>query len=147
MTSEYNKIEGGCLCGDIRYESDAEPLKIGYCHCTMCQKSLGNIFGTSAFFKHEGFRFNQGEPRRYASSESVIRAFCGRCGSPIYYQHEDCGHIAIWLGTLDSPERFKPQFHWFSDTRLSWVDIQADLPEDTTNLASYRPAAEEVDER
>mgnify|MGYP002397622940 CR=1 FL=1 len=28
------KITGGCLCGSIRYESDAEPKMIVACHCT-----------------------------------------------------------------------------------------------------------------
>ena len=134
-----SKIEGGCLCGDIRYESDAGPFKVGYCHCSMCRRSLGNIFGTAAFFKHAGFRFTRGEPTQYASSDPVVRAFCGRCGSPIYYQHADNDHIAIWVGTLDDPEPYRPQYHWYSDTRLAWVDIQPDLPDDTAQLVSYRP--------
>jgi len=139
LSNQKARIKGGCLCGDIRYEAVAEPFQVGFCHCTMCQKSLGNIFGTSAFFKHDSFGFTCGEPRRYVSSKSVTRAFCGHCGSPIYYQHEACSHIAIWLGTLDDPGRFEPKVHWYTDTRLPWVDIQASLPDETTSPGSYSP--------
>jgi len=137
MSEQNQKTEGGCLCGNVRFESNDPPFRVGYCHCRMCQKSLGNIFGTSAFFKHSHFRFTQGEPTWFQSSDKVTRGFCARCGSPIAYQHQDCEHVAIWLGTLDHPEGFEPQVHWYSDTKLPWVDIQEDLPDATTTLASY----------
>lgn len=135
MSDSKNKTVGGCLCGNVRYESDAPPFKVGHCHCSMCRKSLGSAFGTAAFFKHQGFRFVAGEPHWYASSGIAKRAFCGCCGSPIAYQHRDNGHIAIWVGTLDEPERFEPQVHWYTDTRLSWADINPELPDETEALA------------
>jgi len=138
MTEASNKITGGCLCGAIRYESDQPPFRTGYCHCCMCRKGLGNVFGTAAFFKHDHFRFVSEEPSWYASSGSVKRGFCARCGSPIAYQHRDCEHIAIWVGSLDRPDAFEPQVHWYSDSKIPWVDIHPGLPDATTDLASYR---------
>ena len=38
------KIEGGCLCGKVRYSADAEPIFVGVCHCTNCQKGTGTAF-------------------------------------------------------------------------------------------------------
>ncbi len=38
------KIEGGCLCGKVRYSADAEPIFVGMCHCTNCQKASGSAF-------------------------------------------------------------------------------------------------------
>jgi hypothetical protein len=35
------KISGGCLCGAVRYECNAEPLGTAICHCTHCQKVWG----------------------------------------------------------------------------------------------------------
>ena len=137
MTKGSSKVSGGCLCGEIRYESTEPPFRTGYCHCRMCQKAVGNIFGTAAFFRHERFRFVTREPRWYSSSEAVKRGFCETCGSPIAYQHRDVGHISIWMGTLDEPERFEPQVHWYSDTKISWVDIHADLHDATEALESF----------
>jgi hypothetical protein len=33
------KIEGGCLCGKVRYSADVEPTFVGVCHCKNCQKA------------------------------------------------------------------------------------------------------------
>jgi hypothetical protein len=38
------KMVGGCLCGSIRYCSDAEPALTCICHCTHCQKQTGTAF-------------------------------------------------------------------------------------------------------
>jgi len=131
------KIAGGCLCSAIRYESDKPPFRTGYCHCRMCQKGLGNIFGTTAFFRHEDFRFVSQEPHWYKSSEAVKRGFCTNCGSPIAYQHRDVEHIAIWVGTLDEPERFEPEVHWYSNSKIPWVRIHPELEDETESLASF----------
>ena len=39
------KIDGGCLCGAVRYSGEAEPLFAGVCHCRDCQKFTGSAFG------------------------------------------------------------------------------------------------------
>ena len=131
-------ITGGCLCGAVRYEADEPPFLVGHCHCRMCQKGGGGLFGTSAFIAHEHFRFVADEPSWYASSDTAKRAFCGRCGSPIAYQHRDAGHIAVWLGTFDNPEEHEPRVHWYGESKIAWVDIHAGLPDATTDLDSYR---------
>src|SRR5687768_7236625 len=35
------KFKGGCLCGAVRYESHADPMMAGHCHCADCRKSSG----------------------------------------------------------------------------------------------------------
>jgi hypothetical protein len=34
-------LDGGCLCGVVRYRATAVPTKSSYCHCRMCQRSAG----------------------------------------------------------------------------------------------------------
>jgi len=36
--------EGGCLCGEIRYETMAEPVRVTICHCTFCQRLTGSAY-------------------------------------------------------------------------------------------------------
>ena len=36
------KIEGGCLCGSVRYTSDAEPAAMINCYCEACRKNSGS---------------------------------------------------------------------------------------------------------
>ncbi len=137
-TKEHtDRVEGGCFCGDVRYELDEPPFLSGYCHCKQCQKGVGNLFSTTVFFKHAHFRFTLGNPVWYETAVAA-RGFCGRCGTPIAFQHNDSKHIAIMLGTLDKSDRFEPQVHWYSDSKLPWADIQSTLPDATDNLGTYR---------
>jgi len=41
------KIEGRCLCGDVRYTSAAEPVVVALCHCTHCQRQSGGAFSVN----------------------------------------------------------------------------------------------------
>ena len=50
------KIDGGCHCGYIAYEAEADPANAMICHCTDCQNSIG--FGISHGPLHSG-RFFQ----------------------------------------------------------------------------------------
>ena len=129
------KIEGGCLCGSVRYEADRPPFRVGYCHCRRCQRAVGNIFGTAALFDRQGLRFGRGEITWYRSSASVKRGFCAICGAPIAAQHGDRDYTAIWLGSLDDPARFEPSVQWYRDTKIPWVSIAPGLPDETGELA------------
>ena len=44
------KIEGGCLCGQVRYTCDADPLFQAVCHCKNCQKQAGTAFSVIVAF-------------------------------------------------------------------------------------------------
>ena len=133
-----SKITGGCLCNEIRYEADAIPYLSGYCHCKMCQKGLGNLFGTAIFFKKSDFRYTQGMPKLF-TSDGAHRGFCSTCGSPISFQREgfEEEYCAIWLGTLDNPEKIKPTAEWHLESKLPWVNMGSDLhdltPKDDTS--------------
>ena len=37
-------IVDGCLCGNVRYRVDAEPVMTAVCHCAHCQKQTGTSF-------------------------------------------------------------------------------------------------------
>ena len=129
MIDQGEPIQGGCLCRAVRYAASTQPFETGFCHCRMCQKGLGNLFGAWAFFKHSEFRFVSGEPNWYRSSDQAKRGFCATCGSPIAYQAYGADFIAIWLGTLNDPAAHEPQAHWWTDSKISWVDILAELPD------------------
>jgi len=59
--------------------------------------------------RHSDFKFVPGRPNRFRSSPHVVRTFCGRCGTPLTYQHDDSLHtIDVTTATLDRPEQFPP---------------------------------------
>ncbi|MFC7694841.1 GFA family protein [Paeniroseomonas aquatica] len=87
MTLE-NAVEGGCLCGSVRF-AVSKPLALAaYCLCSDCRKTTGSAFNISVPVTRENFRLLSGSPKGFtkASDQGVklTRLFCPDCGSPVY---------------------------------------------------------------
>jgi len=37
-------IEGGCHCGQLKYEAEINPDDVRICHCTDCQTLTGSVY-------------------------------------------------------------------------------------------------------
>ena len=75
-----SNIVGGCLCGSVRYESEAEPLLTAACHCRHCQKQTSSAFSILVALPKGSLRI-EGEALAAfedvgASGLPVIRKFC-----------------------------------------------------------------------
>jgi hypothetical protein len=128
-------ITGGCLCGAVRYEIDADSFEddASYCHCTMCRRWSGSAFTLSVRAPSAQLRWTGAMPKRYRSSHLAWRAFCGACGSPIYFQYEGKPeYYALAVGSLDKPQALKPAEHWGVESRIPWVKIDDGLPQNVT---------------
>ena len=86
------RIDGGCHCGLISFEGDADPERAAICHCTDCQTLSGSAFRTVVPVAGESFKLS-GRPTIYVkTAESGIKreqAFCPHCGSPIFSTDAD----------------------------------------------------------
>ena len=147
MTDKTMPITGGCMCGAIRYEATVPPHEVGYCHCRMCQKVMGNLFASYAAFPSEAFRVTQGEPKFYKSSAWIERVFCGNCGTQVfdrYLRGHDVTNATI--GSLDHPEDWPPTLHCGVESQVPWLTIDDDLPrirtEDDPDFVATMAAAE-----
>jgi hypothetical protein len=104
--------EGGCLCGDVRYRTIAEPVRVTICHCTFCQRLTGSAFLVEPIFRKEGIVFRGGASKVYhhrseTSGKRVSVNFCGRCGTTICLDLERFPDIlGMCGGTFDDPNWF-----------------------------------------
>jgi hypothetical protein len=122
-------IDGGCLCGAVRYQVSGDAYGITHCHCRTCRRASGAPFVTWAGFDADKFNFTQGQPGSYASSNNVIRTFCSRCGTALTYQRLDLpDSIDVTLGSMDDPEQLKPEDHTWTESKLSWIVLGDHLP-------------------
>ena len=126
-------MTGGCLCGRVRYESTGEPVFGLLCHCRDCQRQSGSAYNAALRVPAAGFRVTQGMPRLYVgtadSGNTVSRAFCADCGSPLYLQvatRPDL--VGIRVGTLDDPSGFRPEADIFVKSAQPWDYLNPDLP-------------------
>ncbi|MCP5373191.1 MAG: GFA family protein [Hyphomicrobiales bacterium] len=118
---------GGCLCGAVRYGSDAAPLWASYCHCGMCRKVSGAPYMAFVEFPAGALRWTAGQARAYTSSDGVVRRFCGACGGSLTFEAE--GLVFIALGSLDAPERVQVQRHCYTRDRLPGIKLADGLPQ------------------
>src|SRR5262245_11176402 len=98
-------LEGGCLCGAVRYCISGKPYHLTHCHCTTCRRASAAAFVTWFSVKADEFQLLQGAPARFASSLNVVRTFCERCGTPLTYQQvTQTEEIDVTVCSLDQPE-------------------------------------------
>ena len=127
--NDAQAIEGGCRCGAVRYRAEGRPLWVSHCHCTDCRRSSGAPLSTFVGVRAGAFTFVAGAPASYESSPSVVRAFCGACGTPLTYEAAVYpGEVHIMAGTLDAPEAIAPERHVYVRERLPWMATTDDLP-------------------
>ncbi len=127
MTKEM--YEGGCLCGAIRYKSTAAPVRCVICHCEYCRKHSGAPCLSFVHFPIKAFTWLTKEPRKYQSSRFAERGFCPECGSTLSMHEEVLGdRVQIALGSLDNPGRVEPQDHVWTQSQISWFEVEDELP-------------------
>jgi hypothetical protein len=75
------KIEGGCHCGYIAYEAEADPATARICHCTDCQSLSGSAFRTVLPTREGSFKLRSGEFSAYFIYLQLgyIQAICSYC--------------------------------------------------------------------
>src|SRR4029079_18444300 len=95
------KVTGSCHCGAITIEGEADPEKVGICHCTDCQTGTGSAFRVSVSIDGGEVK-NKGTPASDVKTPADgrrprVQAFCGRCGSPIYSTTPGEGQQAAYM--------------------------------------------------
>lgn len=129
-----DKMTGGCLCGNIRFECEAETLTgATVCHCRDCQIVSGGGPAMIVVSPEESFTLLQGELKSYSSKSEngtdVTRKFCGDCGAPMMSELEIAPGIKIIkIGAFDDPSFFEPQATVWTDSAQPWAHINADIP-------------------
>jgi hypothetical protein len=128
--SPERPLQGGCLCGAVRYEITAPFLSAGYCHCTRCQRRTGTGSSANGRVPQSGFSLLQGADRlkAYSPPEGGARKlFCTECGSAVFSGDPLADEeVAVRLGGLDGDPGIRPEYRMFTDFAATWEP----LPED-----------------
>lgn len=120
---------GGCLCGGVRYRIDGPLRDVIACHCTQCRKQSGHYFAaTNAPDENLHVEDSQELLRWFDSSPQARRAFCGRCGSTLFWKHQKDPFTSVAAGSLDAPTGLRLRRHIFCADKGDYYDIDGDLP-------------------
>ena len=126
------KIDGGCHCGNIRYEAEVDAATVTICHCTDCQTFSGSPFRTIVLTKPGTFRLLAGTPKVYVkttadSGNKRQQTFCAECATPIYSAPEDGNTTVVVLrvGSIRQRAELVPRDQLWFRSAQRWL---ADLP-------------------
>lgn len=127
------KMDGGCLCGAVRYKAGKLSSPVTHCHCKECQKWHGAAFATWANVEMEHFTWSRGEEKLalYEHTAGWLRGFCRECGASLCIQptrKHNGKIICITLGSLDDPPDKSPENHIFVSEQASWFEFADSLP-------------------
>ena len=122
---------GGCHCGQLRYQFGAPLNDIAHCHCSDCRRTTGGILTTWLTVPLASFQWLSGTPHSYASTATCLRSFCPNCGAQLTLFSQLSPHsLDISVATLDHPEQAPADRHIWVQSRLSWLQVDPQLPEE-----------------
>jgi hypothetical protein len=125
-------LEGGCLCGSVRYRVTTLPMMVGNCYCIDCRRSSGTSHCTHALVPDAAF-FVTGEIRihdRAADSGALVsRGFCPECGSAILSRNAGMpGMTFLRVSSLDNPDEVEPQMTVYASRAPTWAPLDRSKP-------------------
>jgi hypothetical protein len=132
------KLTGGCNCGQVRYEIEGEPLRVGLCHCETCRKETGSAFSYFGVWPRARAKVS-GDTRSW-NSRAGARHFCPSCGSSLFGAEEGHAEIEFKLGTLDdAPSDLEPGYELWTIRRERWFAALAGAEQHDRDRLSEQP--------
>jgi len=133
------KLSGGCICGAMRYETEADPVVMVNCHCRDCQRATGSGYAPFVIVPKAAVKVT-GEPRFYRtvgdSGGAVDRGFCPTCGAAVIARLERLPDIVgISAASLDDPSVYEPSLDIFTASAQPWHAMLANTQKKPRALA------------
>jgi hypothetical protein len=130
-------MRGACLCGAVAFGVAPPYGWVAHCHCSMCRKHHGSLFGTSLGVAGEAFHWLEGADAivHYRATPAFERPFCSRCGSTVPALSHDVRYWSVPAGLLDGDPVVRPRSHIFTASRSPLVELDDAVP----RHAAYPP--------
>ncbi|SDY18951.1 GFA family protein [Citreimonas salinaria] len=133
-------IEGRCLCGAVTLTVGRHEPTVGACHCTMCRRWAGSALFV---FKGEDVQV-EGPVKVYRSSSFAERAFCGTCGSLLWFKDRNDDDYDVQVGLFEAAREFPLTSEIYIDQRLACLPLEGGHRQETQ--AEYEAKYPSVDE-
>ena len=141
---DFERLEGGCACGHVRYRLLSPPIFVHCCHCTSCQTETGSAFVINALIEPDRVELIHGSPESVLTpsesgkGQAIWR--CPECRIALWSNYGGAGDLIrfVRVGTLDEPGRLPPDVHIYTRSKLPWVR----LPDGVPAVPAYYSSAE-----
>ena len=126
MPANQPQRSGGCRCGRVRFEVDADPLITMACHCTGCQRMTGSAFSLSSLYSSGGFEVTKGEPVIGGLHGPTRHYFCPHCMSWLFTRPEGMdAFVNVRATMMDDCSSYVPFIETCTDEKLPWAKTPA----------------------
>jgi hypothetical protein len=117
------KAKGKCLCGAIELNVDYASNEVAACHCSMCRNwSGGPMLAIDCADSVE--IIDEASVVRFPSSEWADRAFCGKCGTHLFYHLKSNNQYHIPVGLLINDDKYEFTHQIFIDEKPDFYDFK-----------------------
>jgi len=129
----HTQLQGGCLCGGVRYTISGEAQRFYHCHCRRCRRATGTGHASNLLVTPESsLKWVTGEEllSRYKvpEAERFYNCFCSNCGSPMPRVVPELDGVLIPAGSLEQEPPMLPSARIFWDSRAEWTCPNESLP-------------------
>ena len=131
-------IDGGCHCGNITYQAEADPDRVAVCHCTDCQVMSGAPYNAVIMVAADGFTLKSGSPKMYVktaeSGNPRAQMFCADCGTRLWATSVDTPAdgtpqiLNLRLGAVRQRAEITPKIQVWHRSAMPWTTHLADIP-------------------
>jgi hypothetical protein len=124
---------GRCLCGAVSFRVRRGLRGVIDCHCERCRRFTGHhMAATSAAVADVDVTDPEQLLTWYYPVPEAGYAFCGRCGSSLFWQGADHPErLSVCAGTLDQPTGLRTVAAWWV-SQAGDYHTRPDLPEHAT---------------
>ena len=126
MSNSTEQLEGGCLCGAIRFVATGRPKAVYWCHCESCRSHTGAPVAALALYDLKDYTVTKGEIAKFDSTPGQTRrGFCARCGSTLTCESlPGPTETHFHIGAFDQPAKLQPsKKQYFAEERLPWLHL------------------------
>ncbi|WP_449289915.1 GFA family protein [Nocardia aobensis] len=116
-------MDGGCLCGNIRFSVTGDPDFPHLCSREHCQRLSGAPVMAWVSFPEKGFTWTGpgGEPTWFETFPQICRGFCPKCGSSIASKGDEPGLVGVTITALDDHSGLIPVKQSFAHNAVPWL--------------------------
>jgi hypothetical protein len=142
LVESFEKFEGRCQCGQVRYRVTGQTVALFICHCTECQRQSASAFGMALWLRNYSKNVLEGKLRTWVrttpTGRQLVCEFCSRCGTRVFHQMKEQFEImSIKPGTLDTMLDLEPVAHIWTSRARSWVRLPEGILSFPENPSSF----------
>ena len=123
------KLHGTCLCGGVRYEVEAAPESLRFCHCTSCKQLSGGAGTVNFGVPPSAIDIVAGEEllQSFTPEGGSAKTFCRNCGANLFGGGwPDSERCSVRVANIDDQVDAKVGAHLFVRSVAPWETLPQD---------------------